>query len=229
TPRGILPRAFRRPRERPRPPLALEIDVEYLDLDLLADLDDLARVVDVLPRELGHVHEPVDAAEVHERPEVRDRRDGRLAAFALLQRLEELLAALALRLLKEGAAREHHVVAVAVKLDDLGLELGPHERMQVSDPPEVDERGWQEPAEPDVQDETTLDDLDHRALDRAARLHDLLDPAPGTLVLRALLRQDQAALFVLLLEHEGLDLVADLHDLARVDVVADGQSLVWAA
>src|SRR4029450_4077915 len=98
--------------------------------------------------------------------------------------------------------------------DDLGLELGSHERMQVSNPPEVDERGGQEPAEPDVQDETTLDDLDHRALDRAARLHDLLDPAPGALVLRALLRKDQAALLVLLLEHEGLDLVAALHGLA---------------
>src|SRR4029450_5040113 len=67
------------------------------------------------------------------------------------------------------------------------------------------------------------------AVCRAARLPDLLDPAPGALVLRALLRQDQAALFVLLLEHEGLDLVADLHDLAGVELVADGQSLVWAA
>src|SRR4029450_12102082 len=147
------------------------------------------------------------------------------AAFALLQRLEELLAAIALRLLEEGAAREHHVVAVAVELDDLGLELGSHERMQVSNPPEVDERGGQEPAEPDVQDETTLDDLDHRAFDRAARLHDLLDPAPGALVLRARLRKDQAAFLVLLLEHEGLELVANLHALPWVDVVADRQFL----
>jgi hypothetical protein len=53
-------------------------------------------VVDVLPRELGHVHEPVDAAEVDEGAEVHDRGDRALAPFALLERLEELLAPLAL-------------------------------------------------------------------------------------------------------------------------------------
>src|SRR5690606_33912901 len=50
---------------------------------------------------------------------------------------------------------------------------------------------------------------------------DLLDGAPGTLVLRALLREDQAAFLVLLLEDQGLDLVADGDDLVRVDVVLD--------
>src|ERR1700709_2731901 len=49
-------------------------DVETLDGDLLAALDDLGRVVDVLPGQLGHVHQPVDAAEVDERAEVDDAR-----------------------------------------------------------------------------------------------------------------------------------------------------------
>ena len=70
-----------------------------------------------------------------------------------------------------------------------------------------------------------LHDLDHRTLDRLTRVHDLFDAAPRALVLRALLRQDQAALFVFLLQHEGLDVVADLHDLVRVDVVADRELL----
>ena len=45
--------------------------------------------------------------------------------------------------------------------------------------------------------------------------------APGPLVLRPLLGQDQATFLVLLLEDEGLDLVADGDDLAGIDVVAD--------
>src|SRR3712207_8937727 len=49
-------------------------DVEDLDGDLLADLDHLGRVVDVLPGQLGDVHEAVHAAEVDERAEVDDRR-----------------------------------------------------------------------------------------------------------------------------------------------------------
>ncbi len=39
----------------------------------------------------------------------------------------------------------------------------------------------------------------------------------------ALLGQDETTLFVLLLENEGLDHVADLDDLGRVDVVLDGE------
>jgi hypothetical protein len=51
------------------------VDVEHLDLDRVADLDDLGRVVDVAPGELRDVHEAVDAAEVHEGTEVDDARD----------------------------------------------------------------------------------------------------------------------------------------------------------
>jgi hypothetical protein len=59
--------------------------------------------------------------------------------------------------------------------------------------------------------------------DDAVLFLDLLDLAPGALVLRTLLGQDQATFLVLLLEDEGLDLVADLDDLVGVDVVLDGQ------
>ena len=52
-----------------------------------------------------------------------------------------------------------------------------------------------------------------------------LDRAPGALVLRALLRQDEAAVLVLLLEDERFELLAERHDLVRVDVVADRQLL----
>ena len=58
-------------------------------------------------------------------------------------------------------------------------------------------------------------------VDDAVLFLDLLDRAPGALVLRALLGQDQPALLVLLLEDQGLDLVADLDDLVGVDVVLD--------
>ena len=53
--------------------LAVEIDVENLNLDLLADLDDLGGVVDMVPGELGDVNQAVDAAEVDEGAEVDDR------------------------------------------------------------------------------------------------------------------------------------------------------------
>ena len=60
--------------------LAVEIDVENLNLDLLADLDDLGGVVDVIPGELGDVDETIDATEVDEGTEVDDRGDIALEA-----------------------------------------------------------------------------------------------------------------------------------------------------
>jgi hypothetical protein len=169
------------------------------------------------------VYEAVHATEVDEGTEVHDRADRPLATLALLQVLEELLSALGLRLLQEGAPREHDVVAVAVELDDLRLELLAHEGLEVPDAPQVYERRREEPSQADVEDQPALHDLDHRALDRLARLHDLLDPSPGALVLRPLLGEDQPAFLVLLLEDQGLDPVAHRDDLVRVDVVADRQ------
>ncbi len=217
----LLPRVFLRRLERQGDALAVHVDVEDLDGDFLTDLDDLGGVVDVLPGQLGDVHETVDAAQVHEGTEVDDRGDDAGADLTLLQGGEERLAHLGLGLLEPGAAGQDHVVAVLVQLDDLRLELLAHVGLEVADTTHLDERRREEAAEADVEDETTLDDLDDGTGDDAVLFLDLLDGAPGTLVLSALLREDQAAFLVLLLENQGLDLVADLDDLVRVDVVLD--------
>src|SRR5262249_48242372 len=78
-------------------------------------------------------------------------------------------------------------------------------------------------AQADIQDQAALDDLDDGAGDHAVFFLDLFDRAPGALVLRALLGQDQPALLVLLLQDQGLDVVTSLDDLIRVDVMLDGQ------
>ncbi len=146
-----------------------------------------------------------------------------LAALARLEVLEELLALLALGLLQPRPAGQDHVVAVLVELDDLGLEDLAHVRLQVTDPTQLDQGGGKEAPQADVEDETTLDDLDDRAGDHALGLLDLLDLAPGQLVLGPLLGQDQAAVLVLLGEDQGVQAVAQRHDLGGIDVVADRQ------
>src|SRR3954471_3828678 len=180
-------------------------------------------MVDVLPGQLGDVHQTVDAAEIDERAEVDDRRDDTLADGALLQLVEELAAHLGLGLLEPGAAREHHVVAVLVELDDLGLDLLADVRLQIADATHLHQRGGQEAAQADVEDQAALDDLDDGALDGLVLFLELFDGAPGPLVLSALLGQDQAAFLVLLGEDQSFDLIADGNDLVGVDVVLDGE------
>src|SRR5438067_325311 len=179
----------------------------------------------MLPRQLGHVHESVHATEVDERTEVDNRRHNTLADLAGLQVGEELIALLALGLLEVRATRKHHVVAVLVELDDLAVEDSAHERVQVADAAQVDKRRGKEAPQADVDDEAALDDLDDRTGDDFVVLLLLLDRAPRALVLRALLRKDQATVLVLLLEDKRFDLFAQRHDLVRVDVVADRQFL----
>src|SRR5665648_436871 len=169
--------------QRQRDPLAVEVDVEHLDGDLLTNFHDLARVVDVLPGQLRDVHQTVDTAEVDERTEVDDRGDDAGADLTLLQGLQEGRAHLGLSLLEPGAAGEHDVVAVLVQLDDLGLDLLADVRLEVAHPAHLDQGG----AQADVQDQAALDDLDDGAGDDAVLLLDLPDRAPGALVLRALL------------------------------------------
>src|SRR5690606_17335683 len=103
------------------------------------------------------------------------------------------------------------------------LDLLAEVRRQVADPAQLDERCGQEAAQADVDDETALDDLDDLTGDDAVVFLDLLHVAPRALVLRTLLRQDEPALLVLLLENESFDLITDDDDLVRVDIVLDGQ------
>ena len=119
------------------------------------------------------------------------------------------LALLLALLLEHGAAREHDVVARAVELDHLAAELLAEELVEVLHAADVDERRRQEAAHAEVEDEAALDDLDHAAGDGLALLVRLLDRLPGDLEARALLREDQPALGVLLRHHERGDLVAD--------------------
>ena len=180
-------------------------------------------MVDVLPRQLRHVDEAVHAAEIDEGAEVHDRRDDTTADLARLQVGEELVPGLPLGLLQVRPPGEDDVVAVLVQLDDLGLEGAAHVGLEVAHPAQLHQGGREEAPEADVEDQAALDDLDDRALDDTVGLLDLLDRAPGPLVLGPLLGQDQPAFLVLLGEDQSFDLIADGDDLIGVDVVLDGE------
>jgi hypothetical protein len=85
----------------------------------------------------------------------------------------------------------------------------------------VHERGGQEAADAEVEDQPALHDLDHGALDRLAGLGRGLDLSPSLLEAGALLGEDQAPLLVLLGEHLGVDLLAERYLVGRVDGTAD--------
>ncbi len=203
--------------------LTLEIDVENLDLNLVANLDDLGRMVDMVPRKLGDMDQTVDTAKVDKRAEVDDAGDGALEAHALGKLGENLSTLVATALLEENATGQNNVVAVAIHLDDASLNLGAEVHIKILYTAKVNKGGRQKSAKTDVENKAALDNLDNLASNDLASLELLLDADPGALVLSALLGQDQTAILVLLLENESLELVADRDNLARICVLADGQ------
>ena len=98
-----LPRILLGLLESERDALAVAVDVEHLDLDRVADLEDLARMVDVRPRKLGDVDQSVDPVEVDERAEVNDVGDLALDDEARGETVEDLLADLLALLLEDRA------------------------------------------------------------------------------------------------------------------------------
>ena len=117
----LLPRVGLRLLEPERDPLALAVDVEHLDLDLLPDLEQLGRMVHVAPGELGDVDEAVDALEVDERPEVDDVRDRALDDVARREPVEDRLAHLACRS-SSSTARRERTTLLRLRLSSITLQ-----------------------------------------------------------------------------------------------------------
>src|SRR6185436_13652906 len=109
--------------EAERDPLPVAVDVEHLDLDGLADLEHLGRMVDVAPGELGDVNQAVHAVEIDERAEVDDVRDLAVDDVARVEPVEDRLAHLLALVLENGATGEDDVVPRPVELDHLAAEL----------------------------------------------------------------------------------------------------------
>ncbi len=130
-------------------------------------------------------------------------------------------------LLKPRAARQHHVVAVLVELNDFCFKSFTNIRQQIADATHFNQGSWQEAPKPDVYDETTLDYFNHEAFYDTILFFDLFDRAPGALVLCALLGQNQSTFFVFLLQDEGFNVIAHGHNLPGINVVLDGEFTRW--
>ena len=176
--------------EGEREPAALAVDLDDLDVDRLALRDDLARVLDVMLRELGDVHEPLDAREdLDEGSEGDDLRHASLDDVVLAVALGHLLPRVVLGLLE--AERDPLPVAVDVEhldlhrltdLEHLGrvVDVRPRElgdMDQAVHPVEVDEGA-------------EVDDVRDLALDDVARLQAVEDLLA---LLLALLLEHRAA------------------------------------
>ncbi len=194
-----------------RDTVRLVVDLDDLDLHLLADVEHLGRVIDAPPGDIGDVQQPVDAAEVDEGAVVGDVLDHAVDDLAFLEVLHQLLALLGARLFQHGAARHHDVAAAAIHLQDLERLRIIHQRRDIADRPDVDLAARQERHRAvEVDGEAALHLVEDDALDLLVAAEGLLELAPALLAACLVTRQHGLAERVLHPLEIDLDGVADL-------------------
>ena len=120
-----------------RDALRLGVDADDLDLDRLADMQHVGRVVDTLPGDVGDMQQAIDAAQVHECAVVGDVLDDALDRLAFGEVLHEFGALLGAGLFHDGAARHNDVAAAAIHLEDLEGLRDVHQRADIADRTDV--------------------------------------------------------------------------------------------
>ena len=133
-----LPRIGLKLLHAERDAVGLVVDLDDLDLHLLADIEHLGGVIDAPPGDVGDMQQAVDAAEIDEGAVIGDVLDHAVDDLALFEVLHQLLALLGAGLFEHGAARHDDVAAAAVHLEDLELLIDIHQRADVADRPDVD-------------------------------------------------------------------------------------------
>ena len=122
---GVEPRIRRELLEAERDALLVLVELEDLDLDLVADVDEIAGMSETAPAHVGDVEQAVDAAQVDERAVVGEVLDGAGEDRCPLRecaRVTDLLGVLLF--FEELLAGDDDVAALLVELDDADFDLG---------------------------------------------------------------------------------------------------------
>ena len=206
-----LPRIVEQLLHAERDAVRLVVDLDDLDLHLLADIEHFGRVIDAPPGDVGDVQQAVDAAEIDERAVVGDVLDHAVDDLTLFEVLHQLLALLGARLFQHGAAGDDDVAAAAIHLQDLELLRRVHQRRDVADRADVDLRARQEGhGAVEIDGEAALDLIEDDALDLLVGVEGLLQLAPAFLAARLVAREHRFAERILDALEIDFDGVADL-------------------
>ena len=153
--------------EAKRNTLCVRIELEHLHLDLIAHLEQFARVVDPSPGHVGDVKQTVDTAEIDERTVIGEVLDHAVDDLACRQRFEGVAPQLLSLGFEQRPAREDDVAASLVELDDLEFRTLTDQAFEVPHRSQINLRSGQECLHTDIHGETTLDSGDDGAFDCA--------------------------------------------------------------
>ena len=117
------------------------VELEDLDLNMVANINEIAGMGQAAPAHIGDMKESVDAAHVNESAVVGEVLNAAGEDRTLFQMLKRLGALLGDFLFEELLARDDNVAALLVQLDDADFDLGTLHAVEIADGTKVNLRG----------------------------------------------------------------------------------------
>ncbi len=194
---GVKPGIRRQLLEAEGDALLILIKLEHLDLNLVADIDEIAGMGEPAPAHVGDVEQAIESAEIDEGTVVREVLDGSGEDGSFLKGGEGNRLLGVLLLFEQFLAGDDDVTALFVQLDNADFNLGTDVAVQIADGADLDLRAGEEGLDADVDGETALDAGDDHALDGGLGVGCLFELVPD-LVTQSLLVGDGVASAVLL-------------------------------
>ena len=186
------------------------VDLDDLDLDGLADRQDLGGVVDAAPCHVGDVQQAVHTAQVDEGAVLGDVLDHAVHGLTFFEVRDDLGALFGAGLFQDGTARDNDVAPAAVHFQDLEGLLQTHQRASVTHGADVNLRTGQEGhGTAEVDSEATLDAAEDRTFDAGVVGVSFFQAIPGFFAAGHLARDDGFATGVLGGAQVNLDLVTN--------------------
>jgi hypothetical protein len=209
-PRDVLPRIRAQLLESQRHALTFAVEFQDPHVDFFADLDHFGRMLDALPGHVGDVQQSIDAAQIHECAVIGEVLDHTLDRRTFLQIVQQRGALGAVFLFDDRAARDHHVVALLIELDDLEFERLVFKVRGIAYRADVDQRTRQECAHiVDFDGEPALDPAGDDADDHLLLFECGFEARPGSGALGLFTRQTGFSRTVLHAVQSNFDGLAD--------------------
>src|SRR5699024_1749739 len=147
TPIDVFPGIIAQLLEAQRNAHALAVEAQHANLQLLADFHHFGRVANALPGHVGDMQQAIDAAKIQEGTIIGEVLDHTLDHRTLGQALDQVFALGGVFVFDHRATADHQVVAAAVELDDLELEVLALEVGGVTHGTNIHQRSRQESAD----------------------------------------------------------------------------------
>src|ERR1700678_129558 len=207
----IEPRIGRELFEAERDALLVFAILQHLDLNLIADVDQVARVRQASPRHVGDVQQAVDSAHVNECAVLGEILDDAGEDAAFFKVFEGFAALFVLLFFEKLLAGDDDIAALLVELDDGDFHRLALHAIQIADGAQVHLGARQERARAlNVDGKAALDALYDDAFDRLLFVVGALNLIPGAQTLRFEMREVDVSLFGLALLAHDIDFVAGL-------------------